>query len=770
MRSRPARRNARAASPRKAATNRIHPSRPQNSAPGQPEAGSGDDAGQGFAENGDRHGSPVVASGSPADTPIQQHTEEAAEPEWELVPAGDPDSGEVAASGGRSERGGTSASESGSELGPGRRPRRVPPERRRASEQNMSGLQAKSPSWQQGWQQGGVQTPGATAKRVWKAGVGYVDVSQAEAGSNAGNGLSKNLLARPGRAPRRSPREESSRPERAAQPVEPIAAQPVVELGAELRDGRTELPKPGLASPVSLSSRTPVRRPHPASRIDAPEPVLPEPTAPQPPAMDQAIQGFARSVSPIEAPTPMRNAADDASQDLRQQEARDQNPRDMAALAAAVEDRAEPAAEPTLAPIPDTDTDQEASTTEVAAPTTSTQPPAPIELSAAELSAAPDLATAPEPASPVKPAVAPEAVPGRTRRKGELEPIERLVATIPVPMRPVDSPPGPLYGLASVAAHIPAPVTLLRQPEMRLRGEAGVIGAIGNKLLEDPCLRPPEPEPGNLISRSALRAVAPCLAAEGKTIEAGLDTLPVLRVIGGEPPAPDSGPEVLRKVAQWLAKDVAPAPPPELSAELVAADEIQPLMGPVLPVELASLEGAGMSSVLQELSPSREEPKGSPKLNGMVMVAVTVVCLGLSALVFGSRGGSEPAPVSPPQQELVAAEVPPPPPSAADEPAPPVEVTGFRLIPGENGKAEIHYLVVNHNGEAIDPVTVNVTLSSDRVTIPVAEFSFKAPALGPYESREMVSPVEGLSDEIDMSVWRNLDAKVRLADPGGPAK
>jgi hypothetical protein len=46
---------------------------------------------------------------------------------------------------------------------------------------------------------------------------------------------------------------------------------------------------------------------------------------------------------------------------------------------------------------------------------------------------------------------------------------------------------------------------------------------------------------------------------------------------------------------------------------------------------------------------------------------------------------------------------------------------------------------------------------------PLCRFSFKAPGLGPYESKEMTSPIEKLARSISVPDWQDLRADVQVA-------
>jgi hypothetical protein len=94
-----------------------------------------------------------------------------------------------------------------------------------------------------------------------------------------------------------------------------------------------------------------------------------------------------------------------------------------------------------------------------------------------------------------------------------------------------------------------------------------------------------------------------------------------------------------------------------------------------------------------------------------------------------------------------------------------IEVTGFRFLVDFNGKSEIHYLVVNHSSAAVSGVTVFVTLHSVNAKPgqpPVSRFSFRAADLGPFEAKEMSSPIEKLPRSVTLPEWQELRADVEV--------
>lgn len=95
-----------------------------------------------------------------------------------------------------------------------------------------------------------------------------------------------------------------------------------------------------------------------------------------------------------------------------------------------------------------------------------------------------------------------------------------------------------------------------------------------------------------------------------------------------------------------------------------------------------------------------------------------------------------------------------------------IEVTGFRFLVDLNKKSEVHYLVVNHSAAELADMTVYVTLRTADAKPgqpPVCRFSFRAPTLAPYESKEMTSPIEKLVHPVALPEWQDLRSEVQIA-------
>jgi hypothetical protein len=94
-----------------------------------------------------------------------------------------------------------------------------------------------------------------------------------------------------------------------------------------------------------------------------------------------------------------------------------------------------------------------------------------------------------------------------------------------------------------------------------------------------------------------------------------------------------------------------------------------------------------------------------------------------------------------------------------------IEVTGFRIVADPSKTPEIHYLVVNHTPARVSNMTVYVTLrtADDKAgQPPLSRFSFAAPNLGPFQSKEMVSFIEKMNRPVSLPEWQDLRADIEI--------
>jgi hypothetical protein len=95
-----------------------------------------------------------------------------------------------------------------------------------------------------------------------------------------------------------------------------------------------------------------------------------------------------------------------------------------------------------------------------------------------------------------------------------------------------------------------------------------------------------------------------------------------------------------------------------------------------------------------------------------------------------------------------------------------IEVTGFRFVTPAGQKPEIHYIVVNHSPVKLSDMTLFVTLRLGDASpgqLPLSRFSIRAPDLPPFESREMTSYIENMTQAVSLPEWQNVKAEVSVS-------
>ena len=281
----------------------------------------------------------------------------------------------------------------------------------------------------------------------------------------------------------------------------------------------------------------------------------------------------------------------------------------------------------------------------------------------------------------------------------------------------------------------------------------------------------PEPAPARApqITSAPLREPQPALLASPST-PPDLATVPelgstatILPDINAAPPGPPLAP--LMDYAKVAASKIRPAG----SKATLAAKSVQEqlsLPGPTLPHELTSLHAAGIANVLVAAEQqARPAQRGSSWMLSFT-VAAAVLAGTMSAVFYAMPGlASSPAPTK--QIETVVTKDVPEPPKAAPPTNPLakiVEVAGVRFVTDIPGQSpQIHYLVVNHGNLPLVGLTVNVTLrSGGESDAPLSQFAFRAPRLGPYEAKEMVSSIQGFNRSVALPDWRDLRAEIQI--------
>jgi hypothetical protein len=256
--------------------------------------------------------------------------------------------------------------------------------------------------------------------------------------------------------------------------------------------------------------------------------------------------------------------------------------------------------------------------------------------------------------------------------------------------------------------------------------------------------RMPEAHPPALPARAPVTALTPSrasLAAPRGTRYAG--------------PAPPLAPLVT--YSPLAGRPLRPAAPKRPRPRLDSTRRVT-LPGPMLTPSLVSFKDREFHPISREGKRARKFPIAAWLLR-LTIVAV-VVLLGMRVML--PTGPEKPAAAAPAAVIPAAAA---PELSVVNPLSRSIEVTGFRIVTDPSKKPEIHYLVVNHTPGRLSNMTVYVTLRTADDTPgqpPLSRFSFAAPNLGPYQSKEMISSIEKMNRPIALPEWQDLRADLEI--------
>jgi hypothetical protein len=208
-----------------------------------------------------------------------------------------------------------------------------------------------------------------------------------------------------------------------------------------------------------------------------------------------------------------------------------------------------------------------------------------------------------------------------------------------------------------------------------------------------------------------------------------------------------------------------------------------PLPGPSIPPQLESVSEAGLTAATIGKGGFRSNKKNLPPAQGagqasslkgwlvsltvmtaMLFAGGAVIYWAIPAQTMASVRNNNSAPKAEPETSTTKP-APDTPPVPSNSLAKQIEVTGFRFVAPANKKPEIHYLVVNHSPLALNDVTVYVTLhggNSKPGQPPLSRFSFRAPNVPPYESKEMSSTIEKMTQPVTLPEWQDMRAEVTI--------
>ena len=377
--------------------------------------------------------------------------------------------------------------------------------------------------------------------------------------------------------------------------------------------------------------------------------------------------------------------------------------------------------------------------------------------------------------------------------------------------RPVRSAPVGLRTSEFTAAPVPAPIAPNEPDELpqltpsRLAGNnslgalAMVIGLLDDVTPDPPMAakiafplraapwafkaRTPEPTPAPEASRQA--APLPASALSGTTPERQLPfvaTRADLWLTGARPAAASAQPDVTvlapsrtslaaprgthyRGPAPALAplvhysplagRPLRPAAPSRSRPKLDSARRVT-LPGPMLTPSLVAFKDRELAPVFRETR-SKDFTIPASFIRWMIVAVVAL----LAARVVFSFLPQRPANVSTAGAAPVSVSTP-----AVSSPlSKAIEVTGLRIVVDPAKKSEIQYLVVNHTPARFSGVTVYVTLRAADARPgqpPLCRFSFAAPNLGPFQSKEMSSSIEKMNRPEALPGWQDLRADIEI--------
>lgn len=335
-----------------------------------------------------------------------------------------------------------------------------------------------------------------------------------------------------------------------------------------------------------------------------------------------------------------------------------------------------------------------------------------------------------------------------------------LAEAVGVPPAPAE-PPAPVEQVEPVAHSAPLPL-----PEKTHVGEQAAE-AVAEASTAVALLEPPEPE------KTVIQEPAPVALAPVAQPVAEPEPQPQPASLAPEPQPEPEGPTLpfapMQDYTPATSRSIQPAKP---RAQILAADSGPriTLPGPTLPPELTRLQDANVVTVIGEQTAQRAKEAippaktaGAPGWLVSALVMIVLLMGGLAVVYFlllpHTVADAKPAPTP-----AVAATGPAP--TGGTSPlAKFVEVTGFRIVTSADAKkkSEVQYLIVNHSDADISDANVFITLRSAKPgQPPLCRFSFKVPSLGPFEAKEMSSPIEK-SRALSLPDWQDVRADVQIS-------
>jgi hypothetical protein len=215
---------------------------------------------------------------------------------------------------------------------------------------------------------------------------------------------------------------------------------------------------------------------------------------------------------------------------------------------------------------------------------------------------------------------------------------------------------------------------------------------------------------------------------------------------------------------QWMhipRPRLVPVRPSNLNPrDLMSGVQTPPLAGPVVPNELRTLTE-------QPAGKQRRSRKkaGLPAWTASFLIALTVFLAVGSLLQYlaanrEAKANAAPAQASEAGSTAVA--------SGAQPASKLVEVTGLRVAAGPNRRPQLAFLVVNHSGNQLSGIGLQIAVrsaSSSEGIAPLFRVSTTIPSLGPYQSREFRAELDPEVHATEIPDWQSLRADVHINTP-----
>ena len=254
----------------------------------------------------------------------------------------------------------------------------------------------------------------------------------------------------------------------------------------------------------------------------------------------------------------------------------------------------------------------------------------------------------------------------------------------------------------------------------------------------------PEPEPPAV---SAVRAIVASFKEQAKT---NLLAPPPEVVTAPAPPC-----------LQWMRiprPRLSPVAPKDVNPrDLMSGLQTPPLAGPVVPQQLRNLiEQHGATR-----GPARKKA-GLPAWTVSFLVALTLF-LGVGSLLqylAANRDAKAAVPTATPSDQSSS------PVSTSEQPATKlVEVTGLRVATGPNHRPQLAFIVVNHSGNQLSGIGLQIAVrsaTSSAGVAPLFRVATTIASLGPYQSREFRADLDPELHATELPDWQSLRADVRV--------